>query len=114
MRTALLIILIILAVALAAVAYGGQAINGAWAAEIDGDEIHISLVLARDSKPNGVNMIGVTISLASVGSITATRPSSRSADVNFAIDGSRGGCEVARWRSYAVGWAGPRNRVTPP
>ena len=89
MRT-LLILFLILTLVIAVAAYAAQALNGVWTAEVQGDELHMNLVRSRDVKRHGSNMMGMTISIASLGPTIATSITAPSADVKFSLDRAAG------------------------
>lgn len=89
MRT-VLILLIVLTLVVAVAAYAAQTLSGVWTAQIDGDSLELNLVRSRDVKRQSLSMMGMSISIASLGPITATTLTAPAADVKFSLDRAAG------------------------
>lgn len=89
MRT-FLIFLIVLTLVGAVAAYAAQALSGVWTAPVDGDSLEMNLVRSRDVKCQSLSMMGMSISIATLGPITATTLKAPAADVKFALDRAAG------------------------
>lgn len=84
------IFLIVLTLVVAAAAYAAHALSGVWTAQVDGDNLEMNLVRPHNVKSQSLSMMGMSISIATVGPITATTLKASAADVKFALDRAAG------------------------
>lgn len=89
MRT-FLIILAVLTLVVAVAVYAAQSLSGVWTAQVEGGTIEMNLVRSRDVKHQSVSMMGMSISIATLGPVFATTLTAPAADVKFSLDRAAG------------------------